>query len=65
VFRALIRWWHRRQRAVDLGLLWPECRKQSPNLTVARAAFAVHAFNDPAWLELGDEKIIETIDELT
>jgi hypothetical protein len=31
----------------------------------AKAAFAVHAFNDPAWVSLGQAGLMQRIDELT
>ena len=53
------------QRNFDLNVLWPECKKLAPSLDVARAAFAVHAFNDAAWIEhYGEEKLKEFIGRL-
>lgn len=54
-----------RQRALDLKILWPSCRDLAPDLDHARAIFAVHAFNDPAWLYLGESEIVRIIDTLT
>jgi hypothetical protein len=65
MIRWLIRHWHARQRAIDLDILWPSCRDQATTLDHARAAFAVHAFNDPAWIELGEDEIYRRIYELT
>lgn len=66
--RRLAEWligkWHERQRAVDLQLLWPSCKKQAPDLDHAKAAFAWHAFRDKAWLILGEAEIRRRIDEL-
>jgi hypothetical protein len=59
----ILRWWRARMRRFDLEILWPECKAHAPDLDHAKAAFAVHAFNDPAWLELGDE-LMTAIDEL-
>lgn len=56
--------WYRRCRALDLKILWPSCRAQAPDLDLARAAFAMHAFNDPAWLWLGEGEIARRIEEL-
>jgi hypothetical protein len=65
----MIRWvlglWYARLRRIDLVLLWPSCRDQARDLDHAKAAFAVHAFKDPAWLFLGHDKIVEIIDGLT
>jgi hypothetical protein len=39
-------------------------RRDDQALDYARAAFAVHAFNDPAWLTLGEDEIVRQIDAL-
>jgi hypothetical protein len=57
-------WWYWRLRRIDMKFLWPSCRRISPNIDQARAAFMVHAFNDPAWMWLGELKIIMFIDKL-
>ena len=70
----MIRWllgpWRATQRAIDLQILWPTCKRiamerhPTEALDYAKAAFAVHAFNDPAWLTLGEDAIVAFIDEL-
>ncbi|HEX5211637.1 MAG TPA: hypothetical protein VFW22_07880 [Pseudolabrys sp.] len=60
----LLNKWRAHQRAIDLEILWPVCRKQASDLDHAKAAFAVHAFHDPAWLNLGEEEIIRRIEAL-
>lgn len=57
-------WWHARQRAIDLELLWPICRTGAHDLDHAKAAFAYHALNDPAWQTLGEAEILSRIDAL-
>jgi len=57
-------WWHARQRAVDLQVLWPACKANAKDIDHAKAAFAVHAFNDPAWVCLGEREIKRRIDAL-
>jgi hypothetical protein len=64
VWRLIVAWWHVRQRRIDLDILWPICRREAKDLDHAKAAFAVHAYHDPAWLELGDE-LFPFIDRLT
>jgi hypothetical protein len=64
VWRLIVGWWHARQRRIDLDILWPICRREANDLDHAKAAFAVHAYHDPAWLELGDE-LFPFIDSLT
>jgi hypothetical protein len=56
--------WHKRQRAIDIQLLWPSCRDHASDLDLAKAAFALHAFRDHAWLELGEAEIYRIIDGL-
>jgi hypothetical protein len=62
--RWLIDRWRERQRAIDLEILWPVCRDEAPDLDTARAAFAMHAYRDPAWMGLGAEEIRRRINEL-
>lgn len=57
MIRWLISLWRKRQRAIDLDVLWPACKQEAPDLDHAKAAFAVHAFHDPAWLALGKDEI--------
>jgi hypothetical protein len=64
LWRLIVAWWHARQRRIDLDVLWPICRREANNLDHAKAAFAVHAYHDPAWLELGDD-LFPFIDRLT
>jgi hypothetical protein len=64
VWRLIVSWWHARQRRIDLDVLWPICRREANNLDHAKAAFAVHAYHDPAWLELGED-LFPFIDRLT
>lgn len=65
MIRWLLDWWHKRQRQIDLDILWPSCRALAPDLDHAKAAFAVHAFHDQAWLCLGEDEIKRRIDALT
>lgn len=65
VFLALRAWWRARVRRLDLEILWPLCRAGARDIDYARAAFAIHAFNDPAWRELGEDELIAFIDRLS
>ena len=65
MFDWFFRWWHRRQRKIDLEILWPACKAQAPDMDHAKAVFAFHAFNDLAWTELGHDEIYRRIDQLT
>lgn len=58
-------WWWHRQRAIDLAILWPTCKERARDLDHAKAAFAVHAFRDPAWIDhYGEQGLIRVIGEL-
>jgi hypothetical protein len=48
-----------------MRVLWPACKEKARDLDHARAAFARHARNDPAWLFLGEENLMRFIDELS
>jgi hypothetical protein len=39
--------------------------REANDLDHAKAAFAVHAYHDPAWLELGEDTLFAFIDRLT
>ncbi|MDA8119177.1 MAG: hypothetical protein M0Z85_03815 [Gammaproteobacteria bacterium] len=58
-------WWWSRQRSIDMDILWPACKQQARDIDHARAAFAVHAFQDPAWIDhYGKQGLIRVIGEL-
>lgn len=61
----LLSFWYKRQRAIDLQILWPSCRDLAPDLDHAKAAFAVHAYHDRAWLTLGEAEIWRIIKVLS
>jgi hypothetical protein len=53
------------RRWIDVTILWPSCRDQTPDLDHAKAAFAVHAFRDRAWTRhFSEEEIFLIIDAL-
>ena len=56
--------WYWRQRRVDLKILWPACVEQAPNIEEARAVFALHAYDDPAWLALPPEELTRRLHAL-
>jgi hypothetical protein len=66
-----------RQRAIDLDILWPECKRQAeareredrgpeiPALDLAKAAFMTHCANDRAWTrDYGEAELVDFIDRL-
>ncbi|HEX5426638.1 MAG TPA: hypothetical protein VFW94_24210 [Candidatus Acidoferrales bacterium] len=56
--------WYAKVRQTDLKLIWPACRKHAADLDHAKAAFSIHAFQDKAWLALGEDGIKSFIDAL-
>jgi hypothetical protein len=60
----LQRRWHAQQRRIDMDILWPACLREARDLDHAKAAFARHCMHDEAWLALGENAIIELIDDL-
>ena len=64
MIRWLRDWWRNRQRDIDLKILWPICKENASDIHMARAAFAFHAFNDEAWICLGEDEIKRRIDGL-
>lgn len=66
MIRMLKHWWWARQRAIDLRILWPQCKQLAPDMDRAKAAFAVHAYHDPAWVEFyGRDRLYTIIEELS
>ena len=57
--------WYARLRSIDLKILWPICKQKAEDLDHAKAAFAVHAFNDKAWKFLGRDEIVRRIGSLS
>jgi hypothetical protein len=64
LYWLIVNWWRAYQRRIDLDILWPICLRGANDLDHAAAAFAVHCFNDPAWLALGEDEIVRRINEL-
>lgn len=58
-------WYDARRRRIDQEILWPSCKDGARDIDHAKAAFAVHAFNDSAWLALGEDEIKRRVEELT
>jgi hypothetical protein len=57
--------WCARLRRIDMKILWPACVDGAQSLDHAKAAFAAHAFHDPAWQFLGEQETYNFIDALT
>lgn len=55
-FDFILSLWHRRQRQLDLEILWPSLRAATPDLSLAREAFLLHVSQERAWNELAAEE---------
>jgi hypothetical protein len=69
--RMCLRWsaalndrWARRQRELDVQLLWPACVKLTGSRGEAEMAFLMHASMDPAWLRLGWCEVMRQVERL-
>lgn len=52
--RLVIRFWRKRQQAIDLDVLWPSVRQQAYDLDTARRAFRMHMQSDAAYSYMSD-----------
>jgi hypothetical protein len=64
MIKCILGIWYAHLRKIDVDILWPVCRDNSPNLDTAKAVFAIHVLNDEAWLILGEDEIYHQIDLL-
>ena len=53
--------WYWQQRRDDLRNFWPVCLAAAQNIDEARAVFALHAYDSPAWLCLPPEELTRRI----
>lgn len=60
----LSRWWRKRQRRIDLQVLWPTLKEFCDNLPQARAAFFLHMQMDSAYADLSTDEKREYVEEL-
>ena len=65
IIQFITKLWNKRRRQIDLDILWPACKENAINLDHAKAAFAVHAFADPAWNDLDHDEKYAIIDRLS
>lgn len=64
MIKYIMNLWHKRQRDLDIKILWPICKKRTLCLAEAKGIFMVHCFMDPAWNYLDDKTLADYIDEL-
>ena len=61
----MFKWWRKRQRRIDLDILWPTCKRLAPDLDHAKAAFMFHAVNDKAWTkDFNHKELAEYVGDL-
>lgn len=62
MFKWLVNWWRRRQRRVDLDILWPICKQKAEgDIAEARAVFMAHMCFDSAYEGMSQEETDEFI----
>lgn len=49
MFKMIGRYWRKRQRQIDIDILWPTCKEQANNISHARGIFYIHCMMDEAW----------------
>jgi hypothetical protein len=55
------RWWKKRQRMIDLDILWPVCKAKAHDIEHARQAFLLHAKLDPAWQDMTEWEVLRLL----
>lgn len=58
----IVRWWRKRQREIDLRVLWPALKDAEPDLERAKIGFLLHARIDPAWQGYTDDETLRRLD---
>lgn len=65
IMQHIAKWHRKRQRKIDLRILWPQCKKLANSKDIARRAFYYHAMNDEAWFkDFTNEEIFKICKEL-
>lgn len=61
----IFRWYRKRQRQIDIDLLWPICKERASSRDIAEDAFYWHCINDRAWTkDFNQKRIADIISEL-
>jgi len=61
---AIQRIWWKRQRQIDIDILWPACKRCAPTLEDAHKIFMVHAVTQPCWMREYGDKLWHVIQSL-
>jgi hypothetical protein len=51
----LLRWWRRRQHAMDVAILWPTCLEEGRTREKAKMLFYVHMCMDPSYSHMTED----------
>lgn len=66
MIKWLMRAWRRRQRSIDIDILWPCCKKATGgDAAKARLMMLQHAFIDEAWSDQSPEEINKIVEGLS
>lgn len=58
-------WWRRRQRAIDVRILWPAMKTAADgDVEQARGLFYLHCMKDRAWSDFRQAEIIGIVEGL-
>lgn len=47
--RFIQKWWWKRQRDIDMKILWPAMKDKTASIHAARRVFMMHAAGCPCW----------------
>jgi hypothetical protein len=65
VISKITRWWRRRQRSVDVKVLWPACkeaaRAQGWSIDAAKVLFEQQIREEPYWYKDFDEERLQRL----
>ncbi len=64
MFKWIMEWWHKRQRRIDIDILWPICKNYASSIDKAREVFLFHTDLDPAWDDISLDERISIINKL-
>lgn len=63
--RWLTRYFRKRQRHIDMTILWPVIKEKAETIDKAREAFNYHTTIDSAWSDLTNEQRLKITNALS
>ncbi len=57
----IAQWWRKRQRDIDLDVLWPAIKAGASDIETAKTAFLIHAQSEPAWHDLSTHEVLSIL----